>query len=92
MASFKYWYYSNTLMQVRTIKNVDKETWNKLKTIADTNKISMGKLLEKMINEYKNTSKEFWSEVLSEKKIISDEEARALRKQVLLVRKEYGFR
>ncbi len=46
-------------MALKTIKNVDDETWHKFKVLSVKNHIPMGKLLKKMIYTYESDSKEF---------------------------------
>ena len=76
---------------VRTIKNVDEDTWNELKFISKRNKMHMGKTIKLMINEYKNRNK-FWDNVLNNKKILSDKEAEDMIESAKEIRKEKGFR
>lgn len=79
-------------MALKTIKNVDEETWYRFKTLAVKNRINMGKLLEKMIREYESKSDKFWKEVLECDKILSDKEAKELLQNTDKLRKEHGFR
>lgn len=76
---------------IRTIKNVDEETWNELKMISKRNKMNIGKTIRLMISEYKNKNN-FWNKVLNNKKILSDAEAESIMKSVRESRKEKGFR
>ncbi|MBI2564410.1 hypothetical protein HYV79_00265 [Candidatus Woesearchaeota archaeon] len=79
-------------MTLKTIKNVDEETWYRFKTLAVKNKLVMGKLLEKMIISYESESNKFWKEVLEGDKILSDKEAKDLSEDLEKLRKEHGFR
>ncbi len=79
-------------MVLKTIKNVEEEVWRKFKLLSVKNGVPMGRLLDKMIRSYESSSKEFWSDVLSGEKIISDSEAELLLKTSKEIRKEYGFR
>ena len=79
-------------MSLKTIKNVDEKTWYKFKTLATKNRLSMGKLLNHMIDSYESESKKFWKEILEGEKILSDKEADALLEHSKQLRKEYGFR
>jgi len=77
---------------VKTIKDVDEDTWLEFKSIAVRNKMTMGKLFVDMVEEYKKKTKEFWDDILKGPAVISDEEARAMEETISRIRKEYGFR
>jgi len=77
---------------VKTIKDVDEEAWFEFKSIAAKNNMKMGKLFEKMVEEYKKKSKRFWDEILKGEPILSKEEADSMMETVTKLRKEYGFR
>lgn len=76
---------------IRTIKNVDEETWNNLKIISKRNRMNMGKTFRLIINEYRGKNN-FWNKILNNKKILSDTEAKAIMENVRESRKEKGFR
>ena len=75
---------------VKTIKDVDEDTWLEFKSIAVRNKMTMGKLFVDMVEEYKKKTKEFWDDILKGSAVISDEEA--MEETISRIRKEYGFR
>ncbi|MEK6946128.1 MAG: hypothetical protein AABX32_00825 [Nanoarchaeota archaeon] len=77
---------------VKTIKDVDEDAWHEFKSIAARNKMNMGKLFKKMVEDYKDKSKGVWDEILRGPKILSDEEADGMLETVRNLRKEYGFR
>ena len=77
---------------VKTIKGVDRETWLLFKEIAAKKGMKMGDLFESMVKEQSKRSGEFWNEVLSGEKRISDKEAEDMLKIVKKLRKERGFR
>jgi len=76
---------------VRTIKNVDGETWNELKMISKRNKMNIGKTIRLMIHDYRNKNN-FWNKVLNHKRILSDAEAESITEIIKESRKEKGFR
>lgn len=76
---------------VKTIKDVDEEDWLEFKSMAARNRIKMGKLFGRMVEEYKK-SKNFWDEILRGPAILSKEEADSMLHTVKKIRKEYGFR
>ncbi|MBI4141625.1 hypothetical protein HY484_01730 [Candidatus Woesearchaeota archaeon] len=80
------------MTEVKTIKDVDDETWLTFKTFAAKNDLKLGLFFKTMLTEYEKTTKTFWKEILAGKKILSDEEAEELEKTTTHVRKEYGFR
>lgn len=79
-------------MEIRTIRNIDNETWRKFKNLAEKNNINMGNLLKIMINNFKKNSEEFWEEILNEEKNLSNQEAEKILEISKKSRKEYGFR
>ena len=79
-------------MEVKSIKNVDKETWKNFRELAEKNNIKMSVLLKLMVNEYEKNSKELWNEILSRKKSLNNEEARDIEIITKKIRKERGFR
>ena len=79
------------MKNIKTIKDVDDETWNELKFISRRNKMKMGKTLRLMVHNYKNRNN-FWNEILNHEKILMDEEAKAVLKDIKESRKEKGFR
>ena len=79
-------------MEVKTIKGISDEKWIKLKIIAAKHKIAMGKLVENMIENYEKQNEDFWNEILSGEKRISEKEAEIMQKIVSKSRKEWGFR
>ena len=79
-------------METKSIKNVDEETWKDFKTLALKNNMKMSILLKIMVNEFEKNSKDFWKEILSRKKSLTDEEADDIGNIVKKMRKERGFR
>jgi len=77
---------------IKTIKGVNEESWAEFKSLAVRNRTNMGKLFERMLEEYKKKSEENWKIILSGKKILSDKEAGDMLKIVKESRREYGFR
>jgi len=79
-------------MGVRSIKNVDEETWRNFKILAVENNLKMSVLLKMMISEFRKKSDKFWDKILNSGKNLSDDEAEVMMKVVSESRKEYGFR
>jgi hypothetical protein len=79
-------------MENKCIKNVDEETWKDFKTLALKNNMKMSILLKVMVNEFEKNSKDFWKDILSRKKSLTDEEADDIENIVKKMRKERGFR
>ena len=77
---------------VKTIKGINRETWFMFKELAAKKGMKMGDLFENMIKEYSKRSEDFWNEVLSGEKRISDDEAEDMLKTVRELRKDKGFR
>ena len=79
-------------MEVKTIKDVDEETWREFKAIAAKNNVKMSSLLKIMIKEFEKNSKDFWNEILNGEKLMSDKEAEEMKILTIRLRKEKGFR
>jgi len=79
-------------MMLKTIKNVDDETWHRFKVLSIKNRIPMGNLLKKMIASYESESEQFWKTVLSGKQILSGEDIKEMKKDIAWIREEYGYR
>lgn len=65
-------------MEIKTIKGISDDKWIKLKVLAAKNKVSMGKLVEDMIDSYENHVEKIWDKILHSGKIITDKEAEEL--------------
>ena len=79
-------------MENKCIKDVDEETWKDFRSLAVKNNMKMSILLKIMVNEFEKNSKDFWREILSRKKSLTDEEAKDIEKITKKIRKERGFR
>ena len=79
-------------MEVKTIKDVNGETWREFKAIAAKNNVRMSSLLKIMIKEFEKNSKDFWNEILNGEKLMSDKEAEEMKILTIKLRKEKGFR
>ncbi|MBI4140703.1 hypothetical protein HY485_02585, partial [Candidatus Woesearchaeota archaeon] len=78
--------------EVKTIKDVDNETWARFKELASENNSNMGPFFKTMLKEYEKTTKIFWKDILTRDKILSDKEAEEFGEITKNVREEYGFR
>jgi hypothetical protein len=76
-------------MKVRTIRDVDEETWRIMKRLAEKKKIKMGLLLKMLVKEYEKIEAK---ELAPKKPILSEREAIELESFLKEIRKEYGFR
>ncbi|MDA3779984.1 MAG: hypothetical protein PF487_07180 [Bacteroidales bacterium] len=79
-------------MEVRSIKNVDSETWKKFKLLAAKEGVSMASLLKNMIVGYQKKKSDVWGMVFENSGKLSDKEADDIEKITKDLRKEYGFR
>ncbi|MBI2138948.1 hypothetical protein HYU13_05125 [Candidatus Woesearchaeota archaeon] len=80
------------MAEVRTIKDVDQSTWSALKSMAATNNMKMGLLLDRMVRDYKELSRKRWDDILNSPPLFTEAEADAMLRSVMKVRKERGFR
>ncbi len=79
-------------MEIRSIKDVDEETWRGFKALAAKNNLKMSLLLKMMINEFESYGRDFWKSVLNREKNLTDKEAGIMMRVILDSRKERGFR
>ena len=79
-------------MSTKTIKDVDDDTWRKLKMFSAEEDIRMGTLIKNMADNYLKNKNRIWDKILSGKKILSDNEAKDMENIVKTLRKESGFR
>jgi len=79
-------------MPTKTIKGIDEEDWNEFKSRAAKANVSLGTYFKVMLEESEKNTEEFWDMVLSRNKLLNDEEANELEKEVEDLRKERGFR
>ena len=79
-------------MTVRTIKNVDDETWKTLKELAGRRKLKMGYVLKYAVRDYAKKSEKISGSLIPSKPLLTDREAEAMLKMVRKMRKESGFR
>lgn len=77
---------------IKTIKGVDEETWYKLKKLSVRDRVTMGKLLHKIVEEYEKRSESFWKDILNHKGTLTNKEAEEMHLLVRKHRQEYGFR
>ena len=78
--------------EVKTIKDVDDETWVRFKDLASENNSNLGPFFKAVLQEYEKTRKTFWNDILNGEKTLSDKEAEDFEALVEQTRKEYGFR
>ena len=80
------------MAEVKTIKDVDEETWAEFKSMAAKNNVKLGTFFKTLVKGHTKNSTAFWNTILKGEKILSDKEAEELEAAVKSVRKEYGFR
>jgi len=79
-------------MKVRTIKDVDEETWKTIREMARREKLKMATLLREMAKEYRSKPSAAWNRILNTKPMLTKKEAAAMLKTVAKLRKESGYR
>jgi hypothetical protein len=79
-------------MKVKTIKNVDDETWKLMKEAARREKLKMSALLKEMVKEHKSKPSKVWNIILNGKPLLTEREATEMLKTVTKLRKESGYR
>ena len=79
-------------MSVKTVKNVDEQTWQVLKEMAKKRKLKMGSLLREIASEYKKKPSDSWKKILNTKPNITPKEAEIMLAALAKIRKEHGYR
>ncbi len=79
-------------MPTKTIKDVDEDTWRKLKMLSAEEDVRMGQLIKSMADSYMKNKNRIWDKILSGRKILSDSEAKDMENIIKSLRKESGFR
>ncbi len=79
-------------MGTKTMKGVEEETWAEFRSLAARNRMKTGKFFEKLIKSYKQNTNDFWNEILTGEKILSELEAKDMQIITKNMRKERGWR
>ncbi len=79
-------------MKVRTIKDVDEETWRFLKEMARRRGLKMGTFLKEIALGYRKRPSDSWSKILHAKPILSKKDAEGMLRAVAEMRNESGYR
>lgn len=79
------------MAEVKTIKDIDNDTWSEFKKLAARNDEKLGPFFKTLVKEYKKESTAFWSGILENEKILSEKEARDLKAEVGRLRKIFDF-
>lgn len=80
------------MAEVKTIKDIDEETWAEFKSLAAKNKLKLGIFFKMILKEYEKNNRDFWDRILNGEKILSDEEAEDMEKIVKKIRNERDWR
>ena len=80
------------MVSTKTIRAVDEMTWRKLRAMSAEQNLPLGRLLERIAEDYETRSRDVWKRILDGEKILSDKEAEGLLTFVKELRKEYRFR
>ncbi|HLC88544.1 MAG TPA: hypothetical protein VJG49_00765 [Candidatus Nanoarchaeia archaeon] len=80
------------MTEVKTIKDVDEDTWAEFKGYAARNKVKLGTFFKTLVTNYEKENASFWGKVLKGEKILSDKEAIGMEETSARIRKEPGFR
>lgn len=79
-------------MAIRTIKNVDQETWSTFKGLAARSNMKAGEMLKIMVEEYQKKKDNVWNNILKHKSVLTNKEHQRFEKEATDARKEYGWR
>jgi len=80
------------MADVKTIKDIDEETWSEFKSMAAKNKLRLGSFFKIVLKEYKKTEEVFWKGILDGEKILSEKESEDIENIIKNIRKDKGFR
>ena len=76
------------------IKNIDEENWHFLKVEAVKQKIPLGELFNRLVEEYKNRDEDMnasWQRIFSRHALLTKEEAKRMHKAIESFRREFSF-
>ena len=77
------------------IKNINEENWHFLKVEAAKERVTMGELFNRVIEEYKNMGKDndakTWEKIFRGKPILSKKETKSMHMAIKSFRKELDF-
>lgn len=76
-------------MTLRTIRDVDTDTWKQMRELAWKRKMKMAILLKMMVKDF---SKNKVRSIIPEKPILTKDEAEGIEETLKNLRKEHGFR
>jgi len=79
-------------MAIKTIKDIDEETWTKFRTIAVKQRLKTAQLFKRMVELHENSADAVWEKILHHEPLLTQAEATVWKKRVAQGRKEYGFR
>ena len=60
------------VMEAKTIKDIDENTWTTFKSYAAKNNIKLGNFFKTLVEEHKMNTEKFWEEILFGEKIITE--------------------
>ena len=80
------------MTSVKTIKDVDDETWSHFKSLAAKNQMKMGYFFKAIVSDYETRARDVWDDILGGEKTITDREAREMKLEIKKMRKESWFR
>jgi hypothetical protein len=79
-------------MKVKTIKDVDDETWKILKELSSRRKMKMGRVLRYAVRNYARKPEKNLTSIIPKEPILTNKEAEDILKYVKKMRKESGYR
>lgn len=78
----------------KLIKNVDKNTWDELKSEASLHKMRLAAFLSYLIKEHKKIERnktDAWDHILKGKRSLTSKDASAMKNLLNIFEQEYGF-
>lgn len=76
------------------LKNVDEEKYHFLKIEAAKRKMTLGRLFNRLVEEYKQKEAEdnkSWERLFTRGPLLTNDEAKKMHKSIEVFRKDYGF-
>jgi len=77
---------------VKTIKDVDDQTWSRFKSLAAANNQKAGQMFKIMVDDYEKNAKGWWERILAHKPVFSPKEYADIERKMKAFRKESGWR
>ena len=80
------------MSEIKTIKNIDDDTWASFKGLAARNKMRASAMFKVLVREYEKKTADFWDNIFKHKAVLSEKEYSEFENDLKRMRKEHGWR